>query len=257
MSGHLRSNIAAFVLLASLPTSPASSNPLADLFNVPPPQTATAPAPAEKESECLPRPGTSTAEGQRWVYRTEGRRKCWFQAAEGTATVKQVRHRAAKPRVAAPEENEDARAKQKAVMDARAELLSSAPAETSQPTQPAPELEVVDAASVPATGTAAFVPPATVASRATDQFTPDHPTPDHPAPRRLDAATLLAAAPAPSEAVAVAVPPAAPVASPIAEAADDGWGWMATWFGALLMALGLASVLASSRTLREAVLLRD
>jgi hypothetical protein len=200
----------------------------------------------------LPRPGTSTAEGQRWVYRTEGRRKCWFQAAEGTATVKQVRHRVAKPRVATAEENEAARTKQKAVMDARAELLRSAPAEKSQPTQPAPQLEVVDAASVPATAAAAFVTPATVASRATDQLTPDHRT-----PRRLDAETLLAAAPAPSEVVAVSVPPAAPVASPIAEAADDGWGWMATWLGALLMALGLASVLASSRTLREAVLLRD
>jgi hypothetical protein len=162
--------------------------------------------------------------------------------------VKQVRHRAAKPRVATAEENEAARAKQKAVMDARAELLRSAPAETSQPTEPAPELKLVDAASV----AAAFVPPAPVANRATDQLTPDHPT-----PRRLDAETLLAAAPAPSDAVAVSVPPAAPVASPIAEAADDGWGWMATWFGVLLMALGLASVLASSRTLREAVLLRD
>jgi hypothetical protein len=204
----------------------------------------------------LPRPGTSTAEGQRWVYRTEGRRKCWFQAAGGTATVKQIRNRAAKPRVAV-EENEAARAKQKAVMDARAELLRSAPAETSQPTQPAPELKVVDAASVPATETAAFVPPAPVASRATDQPTPDQPALDQPAPRRLDAATLLAAAPAPSEAVAVSVPPAAPVASPIAEAADDGWGWMATWLGALLMAMGLASVLASSPTVREAVLLRD
>ncbi|WOH52029.1 hypothetical protein [Bradyrhizobium sp. sBnM-33] len=200
----------------------------------------------------MPRPGTSTAEGQRWVYRSEGRRKCWFQAAEGTATVKQVRHRAAKPRVATVEENEAARAKQKAVMDARAELLRSAPAETSQPTQPAPELKVVDAASVPATAAAAFVPPAPVANRAIDQLTPDHPT-----PRRLDAETLLAAAPAPSDAVAVSVPPAAPVASPIAEAADDGWGWMATWLGVLLMALGLAFVLGSSRTLREAVLLRD
>jgi hypothetical protein len=251
MSGHLRFCIAAFVLLVGLPTSPASSNPLADLFNVSPPQTATEPAPAEKERECLPRPGTSTAEGQRWVYRSEGRRKCWFQAADGTATVKQVRHRTAKPRVAAPEENETAR-RNKAVMDARAEMLRSAPAETSQPTRPAPELNVVDAASAPATGAAAFVPPAAVANGATDQLTPNQ-----PAPRRLDAETLLAAAPAPRDAAAVSAPSAAPVSSPIAEAADDGWGWMATWLGVLLMALGLASVLGSSRTLREAVLLRD
>ncbi|WP_245320470.1 hypothetical protein [Bradyrhizobium lablabi] len=205
----------------------------------------------------MPRPGTSTAEGQRWVYRSEGRRKCWFQTADGTATVKQVRHRAAKrvaapeERVAAAEENEAAR-RNKAVMDARAEMLRAAPAETSQPTRPAPELNVVDAASAPATEAAAFVPPAAVANRATDQLTPDH-----PAPRQLDAATLLAAAPAPSDTVAASTPSAAPVASPVAEAADDGWGRMATWLGVLLMALGLVSVLGASRTLREAVLLRD
>jgi hypothetical protein len=52
------------------------------------------------------------------------------------------------------------------------------------------------------------------------------------------------------------VPSAAPVAFPIVEAADDGQGWMATWLGALLMALGLISVLGSSRIVREAVLLR-
>jgi hypothetical protein len=251
MSGHVRFCIAVFVLLAGLPTSPASSNPLADLLNVSPP-TAPEPAPAEREKECLPRPGTSTAEGQRWVYRSEGHRKCWFQAAEGTATVKQVRHRAAKPRVAAVEENEVSRDKRRAVMDARAELLRSVPAETSQPTQPAPELKVVDAASVVPTGAPAFVPSAPVANGATDQLTPDHPT-----PRRLDAETLLAAAPSQSDAAATSVPAAAPVASPIAEAADDGWGSMTTWLGALLMALGLASVLGSSQALRDAVLLRN
>ncbi|WP_275190226.1 hypothetical protein [Bradyrhizobium sp. CSA112] len=195
----------------------------------------------------MPRPGTSTAEGQRWVYRSEGRRKCWFQAAEGTATVKQVRHRDAKPRVAAVEENEAAR--RKTVMDARAELVRSAPAETSQPTQPAPEHKVVDAASLPTAGAAAFVPPAPVANRATDQLTLDQPT-----SRQLDPETLLAAAPAASDAVAASVPPAAPVAFPNAEAADDGRGWMATWLGVLLMALGLVSILGSSRTLREAML---
>jgi hypothetical protein len=201
----------------------------------------------------LPRPGTSTADGQRWVYRSEGRRKCWFQAAEGTATVKQVRdRRAAKTRVAAAEENEAAQRKRKAVMDARAELMRSVPAETSQPPRPAPELNVVDAAPVPATGAAAFVPPPPVASRSTDRLTPDQPT-----PHRLDEATLLAAAPAPSDSVVVSVPPAAAATSPIAEAADDGQGWMATWLGVLLMALGLAFVLGSSPTVRETVLLRD
>ena len=150
----------------------------------------------------MPRPGKSTADGQHWVYRLDGHRKCWFQAAEGTATVKkQVRHRAAKPRVAVPEENEAAPRKRKAVVDARAELLRSAPAETSQPTPPAPEFKVVDAASVLATGAAALVPPAPVEKLATDQLTPDHAT-----PRQVDVETLLAAAPAASDAVAASVP---------------------------------------------------
>ena len=196
----------------------------------------------------MPRPGKSTTAGQRWVYRLEGHRKCWFQAAAGIATVKkQVRHSAAKPRVTVPEENDAAPRKRKADVDARAELLRSASAETSQPIRLAPEFKVVDAASVLATGTAAFVPAAAV-----EKLTPDHPT-----PRQVDVETLLAAAPAPSDAVAAFVPPAAPVAFPIAEAADDGQGWMATLLGVLLMALGLVSVLGSSPTLREAVLLRD
>ncbi|WP_225677955.1 hypothetical protein [Bradyrhizobium hereditatis] len=169
--------------------------------------------------------------------------------------MKQVRDRfrAAKARAAA-EENEAARRKRKAVMDARAEMLRSAPAETPEPTRPAPEFKVVDVAPVQATGAAAFVPPAPVATanHATDQLAPDQPT-----PRRLDAETLLAAAPAPSEAAIVTAPPAAPVASAIAEAADDGSGWTATWLGVLLMALGLAFVLGSSRTVRETVLLRN
>ena len=162
MSGHLRFCFAAFVLLAAFPTSPASSNPFADFFNAAPaPAQATAPAAAE--AECLPRPGKSTTSGQRWVYRFDGHRKCWFQTAQGIATVKkQVRHSAAKPPVAVPEENEAAPRKQKAVVDARAELLRSAPAEASQPTRLAPEFKVVDAASVLATGTAAFVPPAPI-----------------------------------------------------------------------------------------------
>ncbi|WP_247517189.1 hypothetical protein [Bradyrhizobium sp. 190] len=200
----------------------------------------------------MPRPGKSTAAGQRWVYRFDGHRKCWFEAAEETAVKKQVRYRAAKPRVTAPEENEAARRKRKAVVDARAELLRSAPAETSQPMRPAPELKVADAASVPATAAAAFVPPAPIENLKTDQLTPNSPT-----PRQVDVETLLAAAPAASNPVAASMPSAAPVTVPIAEAADDGWGWMVTLLGVLLMTLGLVSVLGSSRTLREAVLLRD
>jgi hypothetical protein len=250
MSGHLRFCFGAFVLLAGFSSSPASSNPFADWFNVTPKQPA-APASAEAEEECLSRPGKSTAAGQRWVYRLEGRRKCWFQTAEETAVKRQARRRAEKPRVAVSEENEAGRRERSTVGDARAELLRAAPAETSRPERPAPALKMADAASVLATAIAAFVPPAPVENLATAR-----PTPDRRTPRQIDVETLLAAAPAVSGSVAASGPSVAPVAFPTVEAADNGQGWMATWLGALLMALGLISVLGSSRIVREAVLLR-
>jgi hypothetical protein len=251
MSGHFRFCFAALVVLTVLPTLPASSNPVADLFNAAP-APAQAAAPAAAEPECLPRPGKSTAAGQRWVYHFDGRRKCWFQTAQGIATVKkQVRHSAARPPVAGPEENEAAPRKRKAVVDARAELLRPAPADQAAQARPAPELEVVDAAPVPATGAAALVPSAPIERRATDQLTSDHVM-----PRVVDVKTLVVAASAPSDPIAASVP-SAPVAVPVAEAADEGQGWMATLLGALLIALGLVAVLGSSPALREAVLLRD
>jgi len=112
--------------------------------------------PASAEMECLPRSGKSTAAGQHWVYRLEGHRKCWFQAAEETATVKNPVHdRAAKPRVATEKETAP---RKKALVDTGAELQRSAPGETPQPTPPA--LKVADAAPDLATGAAGFVPPA-------------------------------------------------------------------------------------------------
>jgi hypothetical protein len=250
MSGHLRFCFGAFVLLAGFSSSPASSNPFADWFNVTPKQPA-APASAEAEEQCLSRPGKSTAAGQRWVYRLEGRRKCWFQTAEETAVKRQARRRAEKPRVAVSEENEAGRRERSTVGDARAELLRAAPAETSRPERPAPALKMADAASVLATAIAAFVPPAPVENLATAR-----PTPDRRTPRQIDVETLLAAAPAVSGSVAASVPSVAPVGAPLAEAADDWRDWTATWLGVLLMALGLISVLGSSRIVREAVLLR-
>jgi hypothetical protein len=53
MSGHLRFCFAAFVLLAGLPSSPASSNPLAEFVNAVPRQAT---APASAEGECLRSP---------------------------------------------------------------------------------------------------------------------------------------------------------------------------------------------------------
>jgi hypothetical protein len=250
MSGHLRFCFSVF-LLAGLSTSPASSYPFDALFNSAPAE-ATAPAPAEEE--CLPQPGKSTDDGQHWVYRFDGHRKCWFQAAEEIATVKKpVRHHAAKKHVAVPKENEAALRKGKAVVDARELLLHSAQAETPQPTPPAPEIKVVNVAPDPTTGAAALVPPASaIAKPAIDQLTSNH-----PAPRQVDVEALLAAAPpVSSDAVATSAPSRAPAAIPITEAGDDGREWTASWLGALLIGLGLVSLLGASQTLRGYIDLR-
>jgi len=69
--------------------------------------------------------------------------------------------------------------------------------------------------------------------------------------------TLLTAAPAASYAVAGCVPPAAPVAFPVVEPVNDVRGWTAALVGVLLMSAGAPRPIGSSRTLREAVLLRD
>jgi len=240
MSGHLRFSLVAF-FLAGISTAPASSNPFDELFNSAPAQ-ATAPAPAEEE--CLPQPGKSTADGQHWVYRYDGHRKCWFQAAEGT--VKKPIHHVARHHVAAPKENESPLRNRKAVVDAREELQSSAPTEAPQPTPPAREVKVVDAASAPAMGSAALVPPAPVVAKpATDQLMPDQPM-----PRQVDVETLLADAPAASDAAAASVPPANPIAVPSAEVSDGSGGWRATWPGKLLIALGLVFLLYARSTVR-------
>src|SRR5205085_10374349 len=177
--------------------------------------------PAAAEEGCLLQPGKSTADGEHWAYRYDGHRKCWFQTAEGIATVKKpVHHHATKQRAAAPEEKEAAPRKRKAVVDVRAELLRSAPAETAQPTPPAPEVKVVDAAPVPTTGAAALVPPAPVVAKPSN----DRLTPDRPTPRQIDVETLLAAAPAASDAVAASVPPATRSPFPSPRRATTGRG---------------------------------
>jgi hypothetical protein len=249
MSGHFRFCFVAF-FLAGLSASPASSSPFDVLFNsAPADATAPAPAPAAAsapaEDECLPRPGKSTADGQHWVYRYDGHRKCWFQASEGAANVKKPVHHAARHRVTAPSENESALHNRKAVLDAREELLSSAAKAAPQPpTPPAPEIKIADA--VPVTGGAAPVPPAPViADPAPDQLATDHPT-----PRVVDVKVVPAAAPTASDTVAASEPRAASVAIPSAEAGDAGGRWTATWLGVLLMALGLVFVLGASRILR-------
>lgn len=252
MSWPLRFRFAAVLMLAGFSTSPASSNPFTALFNLAPEQAA-APAPAKDapaKEECLLQPG-KPADGQHWVYRLDGHRRCWFQVPEGAAAVKKT---VAKRRLAAAEENEAARRERSAVADARAELLRPAPVETPQPAPPAPAFKVVDAADaapVPATGAAALVPPPPVLSR------PDQLKPDDPNPHQSNMETLFAATPANSDTVAVSVPPATPVAVPIVETSDDGPWWTAPWLGPLLMALGLVILLSPTRPLRRAVLVAE
>jgi hypothetical protein len=63
--------------------------------------------------------------------------------------------------------------------------------------------------------------------------------------------TLLAATPAIRDAAASVS--AVPVADLTADEVDDGRSWTTTWLGVLLMALGLVSVLGSSRTVRASL----
>lgn len=253
MSGPLRFRFAAALILAGLSTPPASSNPFDALFNRAP-EEAPAPAPANDapdNEECLSQPG-KPADGQHWVYRLDGHRRCWFLVPEGTATLRQrVHHRAAKRRLAASQQNEAAPRKRKAVVDARAELLRAAPPETLQPT-PVPALRVVDAAPVLTTGAAALVPPPPVLTK------PDQPTADQPDPRqdnvKDNVEALLAATPANSDSIAISTSPVTPVAVPVAGAGEDGRWWTVSWIGPLLMALGLLLLLGSTMPLRRAVL---
>ena len=241
MSEPLRFRFAAGLLLAGLSTSPASSNPFTALFGSAPEQ-AVAPAPAKDapaKEECLPQAGKPT-NGQHWVYRVDGHRKCWFLVPEETfAANKPVRRSyAAKRRLDADEENKAALPKGEAgeaVEDARAEVLPAAPAEAPQPLPPAPAdktVDVADAAPVPATGAAALIPPPPVLSKS-DQLKPDDSN-----PRQSNTGTLFAATPADSDATAVSVPATTPVAAPIVETADERRWWTAPWIGPLLMALG-------------------
>jgi hypothetical protein len=193
----------------------------------------------------LSRPG-KPADGQHWMYRVDGRRKCWFPVAADTlAAKKAVRRYAATRRVGDDQLSKDAPSKGEAVENARAELLRAAP--TLQPPPPAPAdkaVYVVDAASSPATGAAALVPPPPALSKA------DQPRGDDSIPRPRDVETLLAATPADSDVAAVSVSAAAAVTDPAVETGERQW-WTAQWIGPLLMSLGGLMLLLSWRRPRE------
>lgn len=263
MSGHLRYCFAASFLLVGLSTATAtaadSSNPLAALFGQTAPAEASTPPQPPAEEECLSRPGKSTAPGQHWFYRSDGHRKCWFQAAKGTATSKPPARDRARQHAAAPRQNEDASRKGKTVADAHAAPPRSGPAEMPQSAPVVPEITVVDAAPVSAATAAAVEPaPVAVANPASDQLTPD------PTPPQVGGQTPPAATPAATDVAAadmaatdMAATPAlapTPVAVPAAETGDEERASRASWPGVLLIALGFIALLSSSRTVRRAML---
>lgn len=137
------------------------------------------------------------------------------------------------------------RLRQSGVVDARAELLRSAPPEPSQP--PHPEVKVADAASDLDTGTALMSAP----------LIAEHGRPTHLLPSQVDVEQLLAAAPA-NDVVTSSEPPTIPIGVLVlpAEARNEAPSRTATWLGVLLMILGMLSILSSSRSFRHAVRLR-
>lgn len=269
MSGPLRFRFAAVLVLAAFSTSPAFANIIDTLLNRTP-EEAAPPAPAkdaQAKDECLSRPG-KPVDGQHWRYRLDGNRRCWFLGPEEAATSRQRAQRhGIKRRLAASEEDEAAPRKRKAVVDARAELVRPAPEETLQP-RSVPAMKVVDAApSVPATGAAASVSAtaaaAPVPATGAAALVPPPPVlaqPDPLPPQRSSAPqdsnapqdnveTLLAASPASSEAVAASAPAVANLAI-LTVTGEDGPWWTSRWFGPLLMALGLMSLLIAMRPVR-------
>lgn len=239
MSGYLRICFASLLLVEILSTGAASSNSLADIFNTTAPQpTGTSPP----QAGCLGRPGNSTPESQHWVYRMDGHHKCWF-LTEGVAKVKKTVRRRVADNTASLDENRTARPRQSGVVDARAELLRSAPAEPSQP-PPHPEVKVTDAAPDLDAGTA-LMSAAPIA---------EHGRPTHSVPSQVDVEQLLAAAPG-NDVVTSSEPPTMPIGMLVltAQARNEAPSRTATWLGVLLMMLGMLSILSSSRSLRHAV----
>lgn len=240
MSGYLRICFVSLGLVGGLSATPAFSNPFTDLFNLAPREPA---ATSSAQAECLAQPGDPPGAGQRWVYRRNGYRKCWF-LAEGVTTVRQPIHSRLANRAARPDENETMRQRRAPVSDARAELQSSTPAEGAHSTPLAREVNVADAASVFDAGTPVLMPAAPVTDLPSGQFTPEHSV-----PQQVDLEKLSAAARADSS-------PALLTSARDEKARDEARSWTVTWLGVLLMTLGGFSILSSSHKLRHAVRFR-
>jgi uncharacterized membrane protein len=247
MFGHFRFGFAALLLVSGFVT-PAASNPFTDLFSPNIVPEAAAGAPAAAQEACLLQPGKSTAPGQRWVYRRDGHRKCWFQAEAGTASArKPVNRHAARRRAAAQESESSPRKEKEAIEDARAEMLKPAPAGASETMSHAPEIKLIEATPIAETRVAAIVPAAPVLPEETSETV----TPQRPTPPQLNEEALLAAAaavPDPVDTSAISPPM---IAASTPEVSEAGRWSISSWLGLLLMALGGIALLGSSRTRRR------
>ncbi|MGY4627219.1 hypothetical protein ACVWY3_004975 [Bradyrhizobium sp. USDA 4486] len=238
MSGYLRLCFVSLVLIEILSTAPASSNPLTDLLNTAAAQPSVSSPP---QAECVGRPGNSAPDGQHWVYRLEGHRKCWF-LTEAAAKVKKIARRAPKATTASLDESGTARPRQSGILDARAELLRSTPGLPSQP--PRPELKTADAD--PDLGTSTALTSAALIAQNSRR----------PPPSQIDVEQLLAAAP-PNDVATSSGPPNITTGVRLAEASNEAASRTATLVAVLLIVLGMLSILSSSRSLRHAVRFRS
>lgn len=237
MSGHWRFRVAALLLLAAgLATSPAVSNPLEDLLNPAPKEAAPAPAaPAPVKEACLSRPGSSSAPGHHWFYRLDGHRKCWYQGSETRASVNRQAQRHAVRQAASASDEDEPAPRRKTVADARAQMLSAAPPDASQPVPPAPEV----------TASADQAPTRVVTAPVVIEPPIHQVTPERAAPRSVDVEMLLADSSLAKDTDPSSAPAAAS-AEPSALGANEGqWETMATRAGMALITLGFIFLIGS------------
>lgn len=180
MSRHMRFYFASLVVVGGLAAAPACSDPFTDLFNIAPREPAATPS-----VQLL-----AAARQFAWARSAlrDGHRECWF-LAESIATVRKRVHGRVANLAASPDENEAAPPRPSPVIDARAELLSSSPADGAHPMPSAREVKVADAASVFDAG----APPLTPAAPTAD-LPPGQLTPQHSMPSQVDVEKLAVAA---------------------------------------------------------------
>ncbi|WP_271593306.1 hypothetical protein [Bradyrhizobium sp. CCBAU 65884] len=157
---------------------------------------------------------------------------------------KTVRRRVAKDSTARLDESGATSLRQSGVIDARAELLRSAPIQPTQP--PHSELKVANAASGLDTDTA----------RISAAFISAHAHRPASTPSQVDVDQLLAAPPA-NDVATSSEHPIMPMGVRLAKAGHEAPSQTATWLGVLLMMLGMLSIISSSRSLRNGVRLRS